>query len=91
MGGERYFVSCNKKIEQVVSLIAEKENKAFEDAYSDFLSSQAYKALQNTNSLMWFENAEFIAGEYFSTSPPPPQSHTPPHLPAPTPRTPRRP
>jgi hypothetical protein len=55
-----------KKIEQVVFLIAEKENKAFETAYSDFLNSQTYKALQNTNSLMWFENAEFIVGEYFS-------------------------
>ena len=54
-----------RKIEQVVSMIAEKENKAFEDVYSAFLSSQTYKALQNTNSLMWFENAEFIVGEYY--------------------------
>jgi len=54
-----------EKIEQVVSLIAEKENKPFEAAYSDFLNSQTYKAIQNTNSLMWFENAEFIVGEYF--------------------------
>ena len=54
-----------RKIEQVVSLIAEKENKTFEEAYSDFLNSDVYKSLQNTNTLMWFENAEFIVGEYF--------------------------
>jgi hypothetical protein len=55
-----------KKIERVVSMIAEKENKPFEDAYRDFLSSRTYKILQNTKTLMWFENAEFIAAEYFS-------------------------
>jgi len=53
-----------RKIEQVVSIIAEKENKTFEDAYCDFLDSPIYQALRNTNTLMWFENAEFIAGEY---------------------------
>jgi hypothetical protein len=54
-----------RKIEQVVFIIAEKENTNFEDAYSKFLDSQTYKSLQNTNTLMWFENAEFIAGEYY--------------------------
>lgn len=56
-----------RKIEQVASIIAEKENKTFEDAYQEFLNSPMYDALQNTNTLMWFENAEFIAGEYFTT------------------------
>jgi len=55
-----------RKVEQVVSIIAEKGDKTFEDAYSDFLDSPTYQALQNTNTLMWFENAEFIAGEYFA-------------------------
>ena len=56
-----------RKIEQVVSLIAERENKTFEEAYSDFLNSDVYKSLQNTSTLMWFENAEFIVGEcYYS-------------------------
>jgi len=55
-----------RKIEQVVSLIAEKKNKTFEEAYSYFLNSQTYIALQNTNTLMWFENAEFIVEEYLN-------------------------
>jgi hypothetical protein len=54
-----------RKIEQVVYIIAEKENTGFEDAYSKFLTSQTYKSLQNTSTLMWFENAEFIVGEYY--------------------------
>jgi hypothetical protein len=54
-----------RKIEQVVFIIAEKENVSFEDAYSKFLISQTYKSLQNTRTLMWFENAEFIVGEYY--------------------------
>jgi hypothetical protein len=54
-----------RKIEQVVSIIAEKENVCFEDVYSNFLKSKIYKSLQNTNTLMWFENAEFIVGEYY--------------------------
>jgi hypothetical protein len=55
-----------RKIEQVVSIIAEKTGKAFEEAYYEFLNSDIYSSLQNTNTLMWFENAEFIAGEYFN-------------------------
>ena len=54
-----------RKIEQVVSIIAEKENASFEEAYSNFLNSKTYKSLQNTSTLMWFENAEFIVGEYY--------------------------
>ena len=54
-----------RKIEQVVSLIAERENRTFEEAYSDFLNSEVYKSLQNTNTLMWFENAEFIVWECY--------------------------
>jgi hypothetical protein len=57
-----------RKIEQVVYIIADKENVSFEDAYSIFLNSQAYKNLQNTKTLMWFENAEFIVGEYYRKS-----------------------
>jgi hypothetical protein len=54
-----------RKIEQVVYIIADKENVSFEEAYSKFLTSQTYKSLQNTRTLMWFENAEFIVGEYY--------------------------
>jgi len=54
-----------KKIEQVVFLIAQKSGKSFEEAYSAFLNSQTYATLQNTNTLMWYENAEFIVEEFY--------------------------
>jgi len=53
------------KIERIVSIIAEKENIPFEEAYSRFLESKVYGMLQRTNNLMWAENAEFIVDEYY--------------------------
>jgi hypothetical protein len=55
-----------KKIEQVVFLIAQKTGKSFEEAYSAFLNSQTYMALQNTSTLMWYENSEFIVEEFIA-------------------------
>ncbi|GHU55326.1 hypothetical protein FACS189442_2760 [Spirochaetia bacterium] len=31
----------------------------------EFLESNTYRAIQDTRSLMWYENAEFIADEYY--------------------------
>jgi hypothetical protein len=53
------------KTEQVVALIAENENRSFDDVYAGFLISNTYKALQEPRSLMWYENAEFIVDEYY--------------------------
>jgi hypothetical protein len=53
------------KIEQVAHLVAEKKSCDFENAYHDFIESKAYAALQNTESVMWAESAEFIVDEYF--------------------------
>jgi hypothetical protein len=53
------------KIEKVVRIIAEKERRDFDDCYRDFMNSGTYVALQNTNSAMWAESAEFIADEYY--------------------------
>ena len=53
-----------QKIEHIVSIIAEIENTSFDSAYSKFLSSKIYKSLQIPASLLWAENAEFIADEY---------------------------
>jgi hypothetical protein len=52
-------------IEHVVSLIAEKENHPFDEVYAEFMESMVYRALQDTRSLMWCENAEFIVDEYY--------------------------
>ena len=53
-----------QKTEHIVSIIAEKENSSFDSAYVNFLSSKIYKSLQIPASLLWAENAEFIADEY---------------------------
>jgi hypothetical protein len=52
-------------IERVVSLIAEKEDRPFEEVYAEFMESMVYRAIQDTRSLMWCENAEFIVDEYY--------------------------
>jgi len=53
------------KIEQIVSIIAEKEHIQFDDAYEAFISSDTYKTLKRTDNLYWAESAEFIADEYY--------------------------
>ena len=52
------------KIEHVARLIAEKNSCDFERAYGGFIESKTYTALQNTESVMWAESAEFIVDEY---------------------------
>jgi hypothetical protein len=52
------------KIEHIVNIIAERENKDFDTAFADFLASNTYKILQQTNNLLWAESSEFIVDEY---------------------------
>ncbi|MDR3077934.1 MAG: hypothetical protein LBV15_04120, partial [Planctomycetota bacterium] len=53
------------KEEHLVSMLAEKEGRKFDDVYADFLQSQTYEALQNTATLLWSESSEFIIDEYY--------------------------
>ena len=53
------------KIEQIASILAEKEHILFDDAYEAFISSNTYNILQRTDNLYWSESAEFIADEYY--------------------------
>jgi hypothetical protein len=53
------------KIEQIVSILAEKEHITFDEAYEMFVSSNAYSILGRTDNLFWAESAEFIADEYY--------------------------
>jgi hypothetical protein len=53
------------KIEQIIRIIAEKEGRDFDTVYQDFLLTKTYAALQNTESLMWAESAEFVVDEYY--------------------------
>jgi hypothetical protein len=53
------------KIEHTVSILAQKENRGFDEVYAEFLESNTYQAIQEPRSLMWYENAEFIVDEYY--------------------------
>jgi hypothetical protein len=53
------------KIGQILDLLSQKENRTFDEVYADFLESNTYRAIQETRSLMWYENAEFIVDEYY--------------------------
>jgi len=53
------------KIEQIVSILAEKEHISFDYAYEKFVSSNTYSILKRTDNLYWAESAEFIADEYY--------------------------
>ena len=52
------------KIEHIVNIMAERENKDFDMAFADFLDSNTYKTLQQTDNLLWAESSEFIVDEY---------------------------
>ena len=54
-----------EKIRTVVELIAKREHKTFDESYFLFSSSPVYEALQNEESLMWAESAEYILDEYY--------------------------
>jgi hypothetical protein len=53
------------KILHTLNLLAQKENRGFDEVYAEFLESNTYRAIQDTHSLMWYENAEFIVDEYY--------------------------
>lgn len=54
-----------EKITTVIEMIAEKERKTFDECYALFVVSQVYEALQNEESLMWSESAEYLLDEYY--------------------------
>ena len=52
------------KIEQIASILAEKEHILFDSAYEMFISSDTYSILKRIENLYWAESAEFIVDEY---------------------------
>ena len=52
------------KIEHIVNILAERENKDFDTVLASFLTSNTYRILQQTDNLLWAESSEFIADEY---------------------------
>ena len=62
--GENITTDMMFKIEHIVNILAERDNKDFDTALSEFLTSDIYRILQNTNTLLWAESSEFIVDEY---------------------------
>lgn len=54
-----------EKICLVIEMMAEKENKTFDECYLLFASSEVYELLQNEETLMWSENPEYLLDEYY--------------------------
>ena len=54
-----------EKIRSTVELLAESEQVSFEKAFQKFAESSVYECLQNTQSMMWSESAEFLVDEYY--------------------------
>ena len=52
------------KTADTVTIIAKQERRAFEDSYRDFIQSRTFRNLQSTETLMWGENAAYIADDY---------------------------
>ena len=52
------------KIEHVVNILSERGKKDFDTILATFLTSDTYRALQQTDNLLWAESSEFIADEY---------------------------
>jgi len=67
--GEDITTDLLFKIEQIVSILAEKEHIVFDDAYELFVSSDTYSILKRTDNLYWAESAEFIVDEYYRENP----------------------
>jgi hypothetical protein len=62
--GYSVTIDTYQRIADVVALIAEQEKIGFPEAYKRFSQTQAYKALANPQSLMWYETPGYIMDEY---------------------------
>ena len=52
------------KIEHIVNILAERDNSDFDTVFAEFLASDTYRILQQTDNLLWAESSEFIVDEY---------------------------
>ncbi|WP_278281534.1 DUF3990 domain-containing protein [Clostridium saccharobutylicum] len=63
--GQDITLDIIMKIEKVVRIVCERTGKTFEEVTKEFYESRTYKALQNTESVLWAESSEFIVDELF--------------------------
>ena len=62
--GQDITIDLMFKIEHIVNIITKRENKDFDTVFADFLASNTYRILQQTDNLLWTESSEFIVDEY---------------------------
>jgi len=62
--GQDITIDIMFKIEHIVNILSERENRDFDTAFAEFLASDTYRILQHTDSLLWAESSEFIVDEY---------------------------
>ena len=70
--GEKYVyhgiditLDMYEKISSVVEILSDMEKKSFDDTFALLLRSSLYSALQNPDTALWAESAEFLADEYY--------------------------
>jgi len=62
--GQDITIDLMFKIEHIVNILAERDNKDFDTVFAEFLASDTYRILQQTDNLLWAESSEFIVDEY---------------------------
>ncbi|NFI03390.1 hypothetical protein FC959_03025 [Clostridium botulinum] len=63
--GQDITLDIIMKIEKIISIICEKTGETFEEVLKNFYESNTYKALQNTESVLWAESSQYIVDELF--------------------------
>ena len=62
--GQDITIDMMFKIEHIIHILTERDNKDFDTVFAEFLTSDTYQILQQTNNLLWAESSEFIVDEY---------------------------
>ena len=62
--GQDITIDIMFKIEHIVNILTERNDKDFDSVFAEFLASDTYRILQQTDNLLWAESSEFIVDEY---------------------------
>ena len=62
--GQDITIDMMFKIEHIVHILTERDDKEFDTVFAEFLASDTYRILQQTDNLLWAESSEFIVDEY---------------------------
>ncbi|MCL2650559.1 MAG: hypothetical protein FWD60_05970 [Candidatus Azobacteroides sp.] len=62
--GQDITIDMMFKIEHIINILSEREDRDFDTVFAEFLASDTYRILQQTDNLLWAESSEFIVDEY---------------------------